>query len=110
MGYVQDHLRAMETDPIDAAIGIGTFSRCLSAPAKRFARAMGVADGTLALLEYAASSDDSSASSFSTTANEALLGVDPPGCATHFSAPPSSPSSCGSFEQQFVEGSPCLAH
>lgn len=51
---VQSHLKAIGA--ANASEGLAAVSKCLSAPSRRFARALGVVDGTLALLEYAAPS------------------------------------------------------
>ena len=50
----QAHLRTKGAANIDE--GIAAVSTIMSAPSKRFARALGVFDGTLALLEYASAS------------------------------------------------------
>ena len=51
----QSHFRSAGATDM-AVDGLAALSRCMSAPSKRFARALGVVDGTLALLEYASSS------------------------------------------------------
>lgn len=51
---VQRELCSMEVSPSDIAEALGAVSEVLSKPSKLFARAMGVVDGTSALLEYTA--------------------------------------------------------
>ena len=50
---VQRELRAMKTSDADMAEGLGAVSEYLSQSSRRFARALGAVDGTMALLEYA---------------------------------------------------------
>jgi hypothetical protein len=54
---VQEKLREMGTPQDDLAEGLGAVSEYLSLSSKRYARALGVVDGTLALLEHLADSE-----------------------------------------------------
>lgn len=53
---VQKYLKSLDNNETETSEGLATISRCLSVSSKRFARAMGVVDGTWALLEYASES------------------------------------------------------
>jgi hypothetical protein len=55
---VQEKLRDMGTSHDEMAEGLGAISEYLSQSSKRYARAWGVVDGTLALLEHAADLED----------------------------------------------------
>ncbi|CAB9503469.1 expressed unknown protein [Seminavis robusta] len=59
---VQRELGGLGIDSSDMAEGLGSISELLSQPSRRFARALGVVDGTLALLEYASDNEESESS------------------------------------------------
>lgn len=84
---VQRHLRSLGISETDASEGLATVSRCLSVSSKRFARAMGVVDGTWALLEYASESPPSAASTSAASTSAAApaassCGLEKPATAT----------------------------
>jgi len=70
---VQRELLAMKTSEDDMAEGLGAVSGYLSKSSRRFARALGAVDGTMALLEYATTNSTSDEGSDEVTKESAHL-------------------------------------